>query len=126
MIKYFSFILLALCAISAKAQTEPKATLYGITTPTPTVRQVIDSIENADPASVVRVDNAVVLGFTLVHSPASGVPFVEEMKGRGISPRLQARLKTAKPGDKIIISNVKISANGGQAVTNKGMLYVLQ
>jgi hypothetical protein len=124
--KHFLFFLLLLGANGTYAQSGPKATLYGIIIPTPTAKQVIDSIENADPASIIRVNNAVVMGFTFVYSQISGKAIKEQVNGSTISPKLKEMLKKAEGGDKIVISDIKISVAGSQSITRNGMFYMLK
>ena len=124
--KLLLFTVFLLLASVTQAQNQPRAALYGITDTFVAATRLKDSLENASPMSIVKVENAVVRGFTIIHNPVNGTPFVEQADGKTVSSQLRARLKNARPGDRVLISNIKVFTMGRETVIRSGTVYMLQ
>ena len=125
--KLFFLIFLTSLVKSASAQIQPRPTLYGITDTVISITRLQDSVKNASDMSFVKLDkDMIVQAYTIVYTPASGTPYFENVKGRSIGGELKYRIKNAKPGDKILISNVKMLYNNRDAEVKTGRMYLLQ
>lgn len=101
--------------------------MYGITDTVISISRLQDSVKNSSDMSFIKLgENMLALSYTIVYTPVSGAPYVENAKGRSIGPEIKYRIKNAKPGDKIFISNVKMLIDNRDAEMRTGRMYLLQ
>jgi hypothetical protein len=122
----FSIFLLGIVK-SASAQVEPRPAMYGITDTVVSITQLQDSVKNASDMHFVKLDkDMIVQAYTIIYTPVSGAPYIENVKGRSLGGEIKYRIKNAQPGDKIFISNVKMLFNNQDAEVKTGRMYLLQ
>jgi hypothetical protein len=123
---FLSIFILALGRSAFAQDGLPKPTIYGITDTVLSIAQLQDSVAHASDMHFVVVKGAIVQGFTLVYTPVHGAPYIDNVKGRSIDGEIKYRIKSAAPGDKIAITNVKILYLKQDSEIRTGVMYTLQ
>jgi hypothetical protein len=125
--KLVFFILLLTVIKSASAQSQVRPTMYGITDEAVSITQLQDSVKNAGDMNFIQLGLGMLAqSYTIVYTPKSGAPYLENARGRSISPEIKYRIKNAKRGDMISIGNVKTVFEHRDVVLTNGRTYLLR
>ena len=125
--KLILLFLLLIAGVRASAQQPPCTPPCGLTDTVASLTSLIDSVERGALNPFLKKENASVIEYTFVLTRAKkDVTYFETVKGEEITPRVKARIKSAEPGDKIVIINVKVVQGGKEVTLQKATRYTLQ